>query len=225
MLRVAAVAALLGGLALPWLMGAWSPLVALGLALAVWIAASGALQIRARLKVGGAPPASFWGMQLAHLGIAVFVAGVTLVKGYEVEKDVRMVPGDTVEVGAYTVRVLGVRQVPGPNSRAQRGEVELTAPGVAARRLYPEKRAYFSSQMPMTETAIDSGFTRDVYVSLGEPLSGEGANAWSVRVYYKPFVVWIWGGCLLMACGGALAAGDRRYRLKKTRSVLQGVPA
>jgi cytochrome c-type biogenesis protein CcmF len=225
-LRLPAVVALLGGAALPWLMGHWSPLVALGLALAVWIAASGALQIRARLKVGGAPPASFWGMQLAHLGIAVFVAGVTLVKGYEIEKDVRMAPGDTVEVGAYTVRFVGVRQVPGPNYVAQRGEVELSAPGLAPRRLHPEKRAYFSSQMPMTETAIDTGFTRDLYVSLGEPLTGEGAaNAWSVRVYYKPFVVWIWGGCLLMACGGVLAAADRRYRLKKTRTALQGVPA
>jgi cytochrome c-type biogenesis protein CcmF len=165
-------------------------------------------------------------MQLAHLGIAVFVAGVTLVKGYEIEKDVRMAPGDTVEVGAYTVRFVGVRQVPGPNYVAQRGEVELSAPGLAPRRLHPEKRAYFSSQMPMTETAIDTGFTRDLYVSLGEPLTGEGAaNAWSVRVYYKPFVVWIWGGCLLMACGGVLAAADRRYRLKKTRTALQGVPA
>ena len=97
----------------------------------------------------------------------------------------------------------------------------MTAAGATPRRLYPEKRAYFSSQMPMTETAIDSGFTRDVYVSLGEPLRGEGAgDAWSVRVYYKPFVVWIWGGCLLMACGGALAAADRRYRLKKTRTAL-----
>ena len=224
-IRLPAAFAVAAAAGLPLAMGRWSPLVALGLGLAVWIAASGALQIRTRVKAGGAPPASFWGMQLAHLGIAVFVAGVTLVKGYEVEKDVRMVPGDTVEVGAYTLRFVGVRQVPGPNYRAQRGEVELTAPGLAARRLYPEKRAYFSSQMPMTETAIDSGFTRDVYVSLGEPLTGEGGNAWSVRVYYKPFVVWIWGGCLLMACGGVLATADRRYRLKKARLALAGAAA
>ncbi|WP_372528647.1 cytochrome c-type biogenesis CcmF C-terminal domain-containing protein, partial [Piscinibacter sp.] len=94
------------------------------------------------------------------------------------------------------------------------------------RHLYPEKRNYFSSEMPMTETAIDSGFTRDVYVSLGEPLDGNGAaSAWSVRVYYKPFVDWIWGGCLLMAFGGVLAASDRRYRLKQRRPVVHGVPA
>ena len=94
------------------------------------------------------------------------------------------------------------------------------------RHLNPEKRSYFSSSMPMTETAIDSNIARDVYVSLGEPLDGRGATAvWSVRVYYKPFVGWIWGGCLLMALGGVLAASDRRYRLKQRALVAQGVAA
>jgi cytochrome c-type biogenesis protein CcmF len=83
------------------------------------------------------------------------------------------------------------------------------------RMLHPEKRSYDSSSMPMTEAAIDAGLTRDVYVSLGEALEGDKENgAWAVRVYFKPFVDWIWGGCLLMALGGLLAAGDRRYRLK-----------
>jgi cytochrome c-type biogenesis protein CcmF len=109
---------------------------------------------------------------------------------------------------------------------AQRGEVELSKDGRVLRTLNPEKRAYFSSQMPMTETAIDSGVTRDVYVALGERLAGDGANAaWSVRVYYKPFVVWIWGGALLMALGGGLAAADRRYRLKQRATVAQAVAA
>ena len=213
------------GVGLPFLMGHWSPLVALGLLLAVWIAASTVFQVRERLK-SGMPPPSFWGMHLAHLGVAVFVVGVTLVKGYEVEKDVRMVVGDTAHLGGYTVRLLSVHQVPGPNYVAQRGEVELSKDGRVLRTLQPEKRAYFSSQMPMTETAIDSGITRDVYVSLGEQLAGDGAAAWSVRVYYKPFVVWIWGGCLLMALGGGLAAADRRYRLKKRETVaVQGAAA
>jgi cytochrome c-type biogenesis protein CcmF len=182
----------------------------------VWIAASSAFQIRARLKSGW-PPRAYWGMHLAHVGIAIFVVGVTLVKGYEVEKDVRMAVGETVELGGYTVKLLGVNEVRGPNYVAQRGEVELSRNGQVLRTLNPEKRNYLSSQMPMTETAIDSGLTRDLYVSLGEPLDGPKggqASAWSVRVYYKPFVVWIWGGCLLMAFGGALAASDRRYRLK-----------
>ncbi|MFL6663009.1 MAG: heme lyase CcmF/NrfE family subunit, partial [Rhizobacter sp.] len=224
-LRIPALVAVAAGLVLPFLMGRWSPLVALGLALAAWIAASGVMQIRTRLRTAR-PPLSFWGMQIAHLGIAVFVVGVTLVKGYEVEKDVRMGFGDTVELGGYTVRLLGVREVPGPNYVAQRGDVELSKDGRVLRTLAPEKRLYFSSQMPMTETAIDTGLTRDVYVSLGERLSAEGAApAWSVRVYYKPFVVWIWGGCLFMAIGGGLAAADRRYRLVKAATALQGAAA
>jgi len=224
-LRLPAVLALAAGAGLPFAMGRWSPLVALGLLLAAWIAASTLMQVIARLRAGAAP-VSFWGMHLAHLGVAVFVAGVTLVNGYEVEKDVRMQIGDTVGLGGYTVRLLGVREVPGPNYVAQRGEVELSKGDRVLRTMHPEKRAYFSSQMPMTETAIDSGFTRDVYVSLGERLSGSGADAaWSVRVYYKPFVMWIWGGCVLMALGGGLAAADLRYRLKRTRSALQGAVA
>src|SRR5215212_7230742 len=224
-LRWPALVAVVAGLGLPFLMGRWSPLVALGLMLAVWIAASGMLQVRERLKLAR-PPWSFWGMQVAHLGIATFVVGVTLVKGYEVEKDVRMAFGDTVEIGGYSVRLAGVREVAGPNYIAQRGEVELSKDGRLLRTLAPEKRLYGSSQMPMTETAIDSGFTRDLYVSMGERLDGAGPSAaWSVRVYYKPFVVWIWGGCLLMALGGALAAADRRYRLHRTTPAIQGAVA
>ncbi len=224
-LRIAAVIALVAGAGLPWLMGGWTPLVGLGMLLAAWIVASTVFQIRERLKAGR-PARSFWGMSLAHVGVAVFVVGVTLVKGYEVEKDVRMAVGDTLNIGGYTVRLLGVNEVMGPNYRAMRGDIELSKDASVLRHLYPEKRNYFSSEMPMTETAIDSGFTRDVYVSLGEPLDGNGAaSAWSVRVYYKPFVDWIWGGCLLMAFGGVLAASDRRYRLKQRRSVVHGVPA
>ena len=224
-LRLAAVLAVAAGIGLPFLVGEWTPLVALGLLLAVWIFASSAFQIRARLKSGW-PPRSYWGMHAAHVGIAVFVVGVTLVKGYEVEKDVRMAIGETVEIGGYTAKLLGVSQVPGPNYVAQRGDVELSKGGQVLALLHPEKRSYFSSQMPMTETAIDSGFTRDLYVSLGEPLNAPGAApVWSVRVYYKPFIVWIWGGCLFMALGGTLAASDRRYRLMVKQRFLQGAPA
>jgi cytochrome c-type biogenesis protein CcmF len=223
-LRWPALVAVLAGLGLPFLMGRWSPLVALGLMLAAWIAASGALQVRERLRLAR-PPWSFWGMQIAHLGIAAFVVGVTMVKGYEVEKDVRMAFGDTVEIGGYTVRLVGVREVAGPNYIAQRGDVELSKDGRLLRTLAPEKRRYGSSQMPMTETAIDSGFTRDLYVSMGERLDAGATGAWSVRVYYKPFVVWIWGGCLLMALGGALAAADRRYRLRRSVPAIQGAVA
>jgi cytochrome c-type biogenesis protein CcmF len=220
-LRVAAVVALAAAAGLPWLIGQWTPLVALGLLLATWLVASTLLQIQARLRSGW-PPRSYWGMHWAHLGVAVFVVGVTLVKGYEVEQDVRMAVGDTVDIGGYTVRLLGVSPAPGPNYVAQRGNFELSKNSQLVARLQPEKRSYFSSQMPMTEVAIDSGLTRDLYVSLGELLSAPGAApVWSVRVYYKPFIIWIWGGCLIMAWGGVLAASDRRYRLKLRQSFAQ----
>jgi cytochrome c-type biogenesis protein CcmF len=209
-LRIAGALALAAGIGLPMLMGGWTPLTAIGCLLAVWIIAAVIFQTVDRVKTS-APPASFWGMQIAHLGIAVFVIGVTMVGGYQDEKDVRMEPGDVVTVGGHTFKFMGAKEAKGPNYTAARGEFELSREGRVLRNLYPEKRSYFSSSMPMTEAAIDTGLTRDVYVSLGEPLQGE---AWAVRVYFKPYVDWIWGGCLLMALGGLIAAADRRYRLR-----------
>jgi cytochrome c-type biogenesis protein CcmF len=204
---VAAAAVVLGAL-VPWAMGEWSAFVAVGMALAFGLVGSMALQVFERLRMGR-PPLGWWAMQLGHFGIAVFIAGVTLVGGYQQEKDVRMEPGDTVTLGSYTFKFAGVRQVPGPNYSAMRGDFELSSDGRVQRTLHPEKRTYVSSAMPMTDAAIDAGPTRDLYVSLGEPLGG---GAWAVRVYYKPFVDWIWAGCLLMALGGALSLAHRRYR-------------
>ncbi|MEW6163789.1 MAG: heme lyase CcmF/NrfE family subunit [Pseudomonadota bacterium] len=206
----AALVAVLAGIGMPLLAGDWHAYVALALALAAWIIAALALQTAQRLKAG-APPPSWWGMQLAHFGLAVFVVGVAMVSTYEEERDVRMLPGETVTVGGHTFKFLDVQEVRGPNYLAARGSFELSRDGRVLRILHPEKRNYDSSAMPMTEAAIDASLTRDVYVSLGEPLEG---SAWAVRVYYKPFVDWIWGGCILMALGGLLAAADRRYRLK-----------
>ncbi|TBR06673.1 MAG: heme lyase CcmF/NrfE family subunit [Rugosibacter sp.] len=217
-LRVSFILALLAGAIFPHLMGIWTPMTALGSLLAVWIASSTVFQIAERLKIGGGnASASFWGMHLAHFGIAVFVIGVTLVGGYQEEKDVRMQTGATVSVGGYQLRLLDIGAAPGPNYHADVGTFELSRNGHVLKTLYPEKRHYFSSQMPMTEAAIDTGFTRDIYVSLGEPLDNQGA--WSVRVYFKPFIDWIWGGCLLMAAGGFLALLDRRYRLRVKAAV------
>jgi cytochrome c-type biogenesis protein CcmF len=149
-------------------------------------------------------------MQLAHFGVAVFIVGVTIVTGYQTEKDVRMAIGDTVEAGGYEFKFNGVSEVIGPNYRAGRAEMIVSKDGVEVERMYPEKRNYTATGNVMTETAIDSGLTRDLYISLGEPVAN---GAWSVRVYYKPFVGWIWGGALLMAMGGGLALSDRRYAL------------
>jgi cytochrome c-type biogenesis protein CcmF len=209
-LWIAGALAIVGAIAIPMLMGGWTFLTGLGTLLSVWIAASMILQMIARLK-SGIPPLSFWGMQLGHLGVAVFVMGVTLVGGFQEEKDVRMEPGDIVTVGGHEFKFIGITAVNGPNYKAARGEFQVIRNNVPTRTLYPEKRTYVSSEMPMTEAAIDPGVTRDVYVSLGEPLEGK---AWAVRVYFKPFVDWIWGGCLLMALGGICAASDRRYRMR-----------
>jgi len=209
------------GALVPWLLGGWTVLTGLGMFLGGWVGSSMLLQIAKRLKSGN-PPVSYWGMQLGHLGIAVFVVGVTLVGGFQEEKDVRMEPGDSTSVGGYDFKFMGVRGIQGPNYDAARGEFQVSRQGRQVTALFPEKRNYKSSSMPMTEAAIDPGFTRDVYVSLGEPLEGQ---AWAVRVYYKPFVNWIWGGCLLMALGGVLAVLDKRYRLrvKSTSAAASGL--
>jgi cytochrome c-type biogenesis protein CcmF len=216
-LRPVAIVSVLLGCAAPLLAGPWSALVAMGLTLSIWIVLASAVQIYRQLKDTAnwkSTPISYWGMHMAHIGIAVCVVGITMVKGYETEKDVRMTIGDTVAVGGYTFRLTGISQVPGPNYNADRGSVELIKGDKVLRVLHPEKRTYFSSTMPMTEAAIDSGPTRDVYVSLGERLEGDGKPAWAMRVYHKPFITWIWMGCFLMAIGGGMAAADKRYRKK-----------
>ncbi|MBC7203684.1 MAG: heme lyase CcmF/NrfE family subunit [Pusillimonas sp.] len=215
-LYIPAAVALVIGVATPIALGRWSWPVALGLALATWIATAVVLGVLERVRAtrGGlfAQPRSWLGMHVAHLGIAVFVAGVTLVVGYETEQDVRMAPGDIVTAGGYDLKFLGVRKAPGPNYIADVGDIEMSHDGEVLRLLHPEKRSYASSPMPMTEAAIDANGLRHIYVALGEQL---GERAWSIRVYYKPFVDWIWGGCILMALGGLLAISDRRYRLKR----------
>ena len=209
-LWIAALVAVIAAALIPFVMGEFTWLSSLGFLLAFWVIASGVLQIIRQAKAGK-PTRSFIGMQVAHLGIAVFVIGVTMVGAYQEEKDVRMLAGESVSVGGYDIQLKGVSAVPGPNYKAMQGTFLLTRNGKLEATMYPEKRSYFSSTMPMTEAAIDAGLTRDIYVSLGEELEDK---AWAVRVYYKPFVDWIWGGCLLMALGGVLAMSDKRYRMK-----------
>ncbi len=204
-------------LLLPLTMGKWSPMISFGLLLAFWILTTAVVNLRLRLAaVSGdlwsrlsSQPRSYYGMLLAHCGVAVFIIGVTLVKGYETERDVRMAIGDTVAVGGYTFRFEGVENTTGPNYRAARGNVTVLQGEQTVRVMHPEKRIYNAQNMPMTEAAISTGLFGDLYVSLGEPVSD---GAWSVRVYRKPFVTWIWGGCIIMALGGFLALSDRRYR-------------
>lgn len=209
-LWIAALVAVIAAALIPFAMGEFTWLSSLGFLLAFWVITSGVLQIIRQAKAGK-PTRSFIGMQVAHLGIAVFTIGVTMVGAYQEEKDVRMLAGESVSVGGYDIQLQGVSHVPGPNYKAMQGTFLLTRNGHLEATMYPEKRNYFSSTMPMTEAAIDASLTRDIYVSLGEELEDK---AWAVRVYYKPFVDWIWGGCVLMALGGLLAMSDKRYRMK-----------
>ena len=238
-LRWAFGASVVVALILPFVLGSWKPLVSLGLLLAIWIVVTAILNVRDRVKTTKGQASvwrklstqsrSYYGMQLAHIGVAVFIVGVTLVTGYQAEQDVRMSAGDKVSVGGYDFRLNGIREVAGPNYRAVRAEIDISRNGSLLRTMYPEKRSYLASGNSMTETAIDTGLFRDLYISLGEPV---GNNAWSVRVHYKPFVTWIWGGALLMALGGGLAVSDRRYalaarkeRLSQQTAQREAVPA
>jgi cytochrome c-type biogenesis protein CcmF len=232
-LRWALGVALVTALILPFVLGRWSPLIAFGLFLALWIFASTAAGLRARLLNSqrrgliaalGANSPSYYGMLLAHVGVGVFVIGVTLVKGYQIERDVRLDVGQSAAAGDYEFKFLGVTPGPGPNYQALTGTVEVRKDGRLIETLKPEKRIYNASGQAMTIAAIDTRVLGDIYVSLGEPVSSAGADdiagPWSVRIYLKPFIDWIWMGAFLMALGGFVAVSDRRYRLAVKRKAM-----
>lgn len=154
---------------------------------------------------------SYWGMQLAHIGIVVAALGVMLSSHNSVERDLRLAPGESVELGGYLFVFDGARHVQGPNFTSDVGTVRVLEDGREVSLLHPEKRLYTVQGSTMTEAGIDAGFTRDLYVALGEPLDN---GAWAVRVHVKPFVRWIWFGGLITAMGGLLATLDKRYRIK-----------
>ncbi|MCB1742760.1 MAG: hypothetical protein KDK91_20460, partial [Gammaproteobacteria bacterium] len=156
----------------------------------------------------------------AHLGMAVFVAGVTITSITSIETDVALKPGQQQPVDDYAFRFEGVEEVSGPNYRAQQGQVRVLEDDRTIAVLYPQKRFYSAPSQPMTEAAIDASLTRDLYVALGESL---GEEAWSLRLYHKPYVRWIWLGGLLMALGGLVAASDRRYRLRLPASAREAI--
>jgi cytochrome c-type biogenesis protein CcmF len=221
-LRWAFAVSVASALVLPFVFGRWSALLALGFLLAVWAAATCVVSLARRLRQADAEDAggiwgrlrsfsrSYYGMLAAHFGIAVFVAGVTLVNGYESETQVRMEPGQTVALAGYVFRFDGVREVERRNYVAARATMPVTRNGRHVTVLHPEKRFYPVREELMTEAAINARFTRDLYVSLGDQLSD---SAWLVHVQHKPFIMWLWIGVLLMGFGGLLAVSDRRYRL------------
>ncbi len=209
---VAAIVARASAGALPWRALA-------GVAASVWVGlgiVSYALQRWRNAPAGRRYTPEMLGMICAHFGVALFVAGVLVVEATSVEKDVRLAPNERVTIGALDFRFDGVTDAQGPNYRAQQGTISVLKNDTVVATLHPQKRQYARNQQVQTESAIDPGLLRDVYVALGEPV-GDG-GAWSVRVYVKPFVRWIWLGALLMALGGFIAAGDRRLRVANRES-------
>jgi cytochrome c-type biogenesis protein CcmF len=218
-LRWPAIASIVAALVLPFAAGGWSSMVFLGTLLALWVLATTVYGIRTKIIPARgfaasmrAQPRAYWGMVIAHVGVAVFILGVTYSKGYEAENDVRMKPGDSTTLAGYTFTMKELDERKGSNWTSVRARMEITRDGAPVATLYPEKRLYTVQNMPMTEAAIDATPFRHLYVSMGELLPD---GAWIVRTHWKPLVGWIWYGCLLMGLGGALAAADRRYRVAR----------
>jgi cytochrome c-type biogenesis protein CcmF len=220
-LRIAFVVSVATGLLLPLTAGhGFKPLVSFGVALGFWIVITVIMGFAQRLKHAEGPmlsalvkmPRGFLGMQMAHLGLAWAVFAITLVSGFQTETNVKMNVGDSTHLAGYDFTFNGVEMRNGPNYQAARGDLDVSTDGgkTTAFVMHPEKRVYNASGMPMTEAAINYGFTRDVYASLGDQLEN---GAWTVRVFHKPFINWLWIGGVFMLIGGALAASDRRYRI------------
>jgi len=197
----------------------------IGLTAGLWLLFSAIREPIARLRAGNRLSAGVLGMALAHFGVGVLVIGVTGVESYKIERDVAMRPGDTAEVGGYQFTFRSSRNISGPNYSGVEGEFEIRRHDRPVTTLHPQKRVYRVQQNPMTEAGITVGWTRDLFVAMGEDL---GTGAWSVRIQYKPLIRYIWVGALIMAIGGLLATADRRYRTAKARETAPqaaGAPA
>ncbi|HBH11270.1 MAG TPA: c-type cytochrome biogenesis protein CcmF [Gammaproteobacteria bacterium] len=157
-------------------------------------------------------PRSFYGMLIAHIGFAVCIVGITITSQHSIDVHKRMKINDTVEFADYKFYLKDLKTLSGPNYKATEAVVNVIKNEKLITTLRSQKRMYTVRNMPMTEAGIDAGFTRDIYMALGEPLDDD---SWSIRLYHKPFVRWIWLGAILMALGGVLAITDRRYRLEK----------
>ena len=197
----------------------------LGIAGAIWVGLgilSYALMRWRNAPAGRRYTAEMLGMIIAHFGVAVFVCGVLVTEGTSIEKDVRLDKGESVSLGAYTFRFDGVAHTQGPNYVADQGTITVTRGDKQVAIMHPQKRQYTRTAQAQTESDMDPGFTRDLYVALGEPLGDSGA--WSVRVYVKPFIRWIWLGGLLMMLGGFVTATDRRFRVLASDPLQETAP-
>ncbi len=196
------------------------PLAVLGAVMGIWIVSLQMIEVYQRAthrhefsqgirKLGR----SHWAMVLGHIGLAVSILGIAMVQNYDIERDVKMAPGDEVNIQGYDFKFAALRVHDGPNYEGYMGSFDVFLNGKYINSLHAEKRFYTVQRSMMTEAAIERGFTRDLYVALGERLPD---GAWAIRIYYKPFVRWIWFGALLMSIGGMLAISDKRYRFRQT---------
>ncbi|MHA6312117.1 heme lyase CcmF/NrfE family subunit [Pantoea sp. S-LA4] len=219
-LALALIVTLAGSILIPWwLQDRIAAMTVVGLLMSLWIIVLTLLELHERAThrhrfFSGLRhlSRSHWGMVLGHLGVGVTVIGIAFSTQYSVERDVRMKAGDSVDIHHYHFVFRGVQNLQGPNYSGGAGLIEVTRNGKPEAMLQAEKRFYTAARTMMTEAAIDGGFSRDLYAALGEELDDGG---WAVRIYYKPFVRWIWFGGLLMALGGLFCLCDPRYRARK----------
>ncbi len=207
--------------------GAFKPWAFAGCFVAIWVTVATFWDLwdksssrKGRLQGLKRQSRSYYGMVLGHLGLAITMAGATVVSNYGVERDVRMTPGDTAMVGDYQILFTDIGERRGQNFTAQYGSFDVSVDGQYVATLHPEKRQYLVQRNVMTEAAIDAGLFRDVFVAIGERITDD---AWAIRIQYKPLVRWLWLGALFMAAGGFLAIADRRYRIRERVSDRQGV--
>ncbi len=221
-LKWAFAISVISAILVPSIMGKLTPMIFVGLLMAFWVMSSVFVALKTRLNAGNQQDTlwlklkkispAFYGMLVAHFGLAVFIVGVTMVKGYELEQDLTMSVGETRQLYGLDFRFEGTKPIRGPNYVAKQGQFFVSKAGQHMTLLTPEKRFYPVQRSMMTEASISTSPVRDIYVSLGEQLNND---AWSIRIYIKPFVQWIWIGCMLMALGGILTIVDKRYNKRQ----------
>jgi cytochrome c-type biogenesis protein CcmF len=185
--------------------------------LGCWTLVAALAEPTRRLRLTGRLPRGVAGMAVAHVGFGAMVLGITFVSLFSVERDVRLAPGQSVEVAQFRFQFDGIEPVQGPNYDADRGTIKVYRDDDLVTTLYPEKRFYRGAQQLMTDASVRHTLARDLYASLGEPIGESGE--WAIRLYVKPMMLWVWLGAMIMTLGGILAASDRRYRARPAAPV------
>ncbi len=214
------IVAIIAGIAIPVAVYGWRSIIsAAGIVAALWVAFSALIEPVGRLRKGQSLSAGVLGMSVAHLGLAVFILGATTVESYSEEADLSLRPGQSAEHAGFVFTMNSLREIDGPNYRAVESEIVITRDGEQVTVLHPQKRVYRVQTMPMTEAGIDSSWNHDLFIAMGDHL---GNGAWSVRLQYKPMVLFIWLGAFIAAMGGLISTFDRRYRQRVHAEVKVG---